>query len=159
MADVIKVIEAWQLKSYDSMSEAVTAAKLRIESEQSLDLINGAIVEDYRFYGDCLVFKFENGEYLNIKPGLESLQWYVLAFPENRPSSYPPEDLTLSFSDGEEVEWGWKTILDGFIGKQTAVSPSDQCLFIFNRGGPEYMISVLLEAENPDKQMLFISES
>jgi hypothetical protein len=163
MVNIAKVSFGFLPKAYSTMSEALLASKEATEasSKEKCNVINGHVVLDYEFDGTCLIIHFYNGKYLIIHPGSEKIEWDVL---KNKPnnilnSNQSNEGITFELSNGEKFPWNWKEILNGFIGKQIAISPSDQYLFIFSREGPEYMFYSLIDDENSKKQYLMISET
>lgn len=107
-------------------------------------MIHGKTVVDYQFGESTLVIKFPNELYLLISTGEEAVSRDVLSVGPSPTVPVSCQGILFEFPSGEKVLWSWKTILDNFIGKQIAISPSDQYLFIFARGGPEYIFDVFL---------------
>lgn len=56
------------------------------------------------------------------------------------------------------MPWNWGQILNSIIGRQVAISPSDQYLFVFTKDSSVFMISTLVDRENDKVQYLMISE-
>ncbi|OHX38157.1 hypothetical protein BJL95_23400 [Methylomonas sp. LWB] len=124
-------------------------------------MINGRIVESYQFNGELLVIGFDNGKFLTIYPEENKIGWNVVSEWPMVTGKYENEyeNIYFKFPGGEEVLWNWKDILDSFVGKQVAISVSDQFLFIFTRDGVEYMFDVLLDVNNKNSRFLFLSQA
>jgi hypothetical protein len=160
MNKVVQVTHGIIAREYNSLSEAVLSAEKCTQSfKNKCNLINGKTVVDYQFDGSALVIKLDNELYLLISTGEMTVFWDVFSI---RPSINVPvgcQGIEFEFPSGEKVLWNWKIILDNFVGKQIAISPSDQYLFIFTRGGPEYMFDVFWDKEDANVKYLFISEA
>ena len=155
---VIQVAYAWPILAHDSFTEAVVAGQKNGGTRTDEQLVNDQVVEGYAFYGDRLSLRFSNDKYLHIFPGVNRVDWYVSAEPTLNRAPLESEQVTFQFPDRSAMDWSWKTILDGFIGRQAAISPSEQWVFIFYRGGVEYMINVLQDASDRQRSYLLISE-
>ncbi|MES9853141.1 MAG: hypothetical protein ABW170_15090 [Candidatus Thiodiazotropha sp. L084R] len=163
MANYVKVSYGFSPKAYSTMSEALLASdgNEQTSSSDKCHLINGHVVLDYEFDGTCLIIHFDNGKYLTVLPGSEKIEWDVV---NNKPDNIVTvgqsnDGIMFELSNGEKFKWNWREILNSFIGKQIAISPSEQYLFIFSREGSEYVFSSLLDEENINKQYLMISET
>lgn len=159
VSKIIRVKHAWSLIPYGSFSESIFASKGSRGLVNDLDLISGRVAENYKFYESFLSIKFSNGKYLSVFPGPNRVDWKISDNEWIFDGDISNDNLILEFSSEERINWRWKSVLDDFMGKQVAVSPSDQLLFIFYRGGVEFVISVVEELDSPFKQILFISES
>lgn len=151
MHRIIEVKQCFYPKEYNSLSEAVEAATKKSTAE----LINGKIVLDYQFNGDSIIISFDNGKYLTIRSGEKSIEWDVVSIKPIIKKKIIEQNIYFDFENGDRVFWDWKMILDGFVGKKIAISPSDQFLFIFTQGGEEYMFDVLVD--NVNNKFLFLS--
>lgn len=160
MVQLIQAENAFTLKEYVSFSNAVDAAKkTEVVNAEKLEMINGKIVKDYIFRKNFLYLHFDSGVYLTVSIGEEAMLWDVVSTkPEVSESVFVP-DICFEFSSGSQVSWNWKEILNSFIGKQAVISPSDQLLFIFYRGGAEYLIDVWANKKDPSDRYLVVSEA
>lgn len=143
---------------FHSFAESVSASNQKNSKQSEAWKINGKIVRSYKFNGKSLVIEFNNDKLLAIYPRKKSVTWDVLE--KSLPLNTRPMETTFLFEiKGKILDFNWSSILDGFIGKQVAISPSDQYLFIFSKEGPEYIIDILFDIENPEEKFLFISET
>ncbi|MDH1262929.1 hypothetical protein [Pseudomonas sp. GD03944] len=143
---------------YNSFSEALSASAQKNSAHSKEVEINGRIVCNYAFNGKSLAIEFDNHKYLLIYPGKNSVNWDVV---EKKPfieSLHHGCDLLFDIK-GKLFDLEWTKILNGFIGKQVAISLSDQYLFIFSKNGVEYMINIIFDVENQEEKFLFISEA
>ena len=139
MTRIIRVVDGFCANEYDSFAKAVAAAtKIAELNESKLAAINGKIVMDYQFNGDFLVISFNNGQYLTVSPSEKSIDWDVVSIKPQINEKIIEENVYFELASGTKILWDWKTTLDSFVGKQVAISPSDQVLFIFARSGNEY---------------------
>jgi len=145
---------------YNSMSEAVAAAKQKEKVYKAkLDLINGKVLKSYQFSGSKLVLFFGNDLYAVISPVQNAINVDVVSYKPRIDVISGEQDVYLELPGGTKIVWDWKRVLDNFIGKQIAVSPSDQVLFIFARDEGEYLITFYVECGNNKKQLLCISQA
>lgn len=159
MTKLVQVTQGIIAREYNSFSEAVgSAARCTQSAMNKCDMINGKTVVDYQFNGTSLVIKFDEELYLLISAGEISVVWDVLVAKPSVKKFMSCQGIIFEFPSGEKLPWNWKVILDDFIGKQVAISPSDQYLFIFTRSGPEYMFDVFWDKGNPVIKYLYISE-
>ena len=160
MDKIIQVEEGISDNEYDLMLEAVEAAKVKENLYKTkLDLINGKILKSYQFGGNALVLCFSDDLYAVILPDQNSIYLDVVFDNPKINNISAEQNIYLELSCGLKILWDWKNVLDSFVGKQVAISPSDQVLFIFYRGGDEYLITFYVEKDNPKKQFLTISEA
>lgn len=160
MDKIIRVVEGFCDNEYDLMAEAVAAANVKAKLYKTkLDLINGKILKSYQFGGNVLVLCFSDDLYAVISSDQNSIYLDVISDDPKIDNISAEQHVYLELPCGLKMLWDWKNILDGFIGKQVAISPSDQVLFIFYRGGAEYLITFYVEKDNPKKQFLAISEA
>jgi hypothetical protein len=160
MSKIIRVLPGIKAREYNSLAEASeSAARSSRSVKYKCDMINGKIVVDYQFNGISLVVKFDNEMYLLVSPSENSINWNVLSSKPYTNEFGNYQDIIFEFTSGTRISWDWKVILDGFVGKQVAISPSDQFLFIFSPGGPEYIFDFLVDMENTNIKYLFLSES
>ncbi|MCG8486488.1 MAG: hypothetical protein MI756_03385 [Chromatiales bacterium] len=162
MSRVIKVSHGFSPNAYASISEAVSVTTIVPASEKiKCESINGHLVLGYQFNGSCLVVSFDNGKYLVVFPGKEKIEWDVVTDKPtfNEQIHSENSDIIFELPSGNHFSWDWEKILDTFVGRQVAISPSDQFLFIFYRGGAEYIFTSLLDKEDINRQYLLISEA
>lgn len=144
---------------YSSISEAVSGVRCIEKDTNKLENINGKIVTGYRFNGHSLIFSFDNNSYLKVSIGNSSIDWDVV-FEEPLMISENLDDAILFKTNGvEDFLWEWKNLLNSFIGKQIAISPSDQYLFLFVRGIGDYMFNACANKANLKEVFLYISET
>lgn len=160
MDKIIRVTRGICDNEYNSMSEAVAAAKQKENLYKAkLDLINGKVLKSYQFSGSELVLFFGNDLYAVISPGQNAINLDVVPSKPRVDVILGEQDVYLELPSGTKIVWDWKMVLDNFIGKQIAVSPSDQVLFVFARDGAEFLITFYVEYDNPHKQLLCISQA
>lgn len=160
MDKIIRVTQGICDNEYNSMSEAVAAAKQKENVYKvKLDLINGKVLKGYQFNGSTLVLFFANDLYAVIAPGQNAVNFDVVPHKPRIDVLSGEQDIYLELPCGTRIVWDWNKILDNFMGKQIAVSPSDQVLFIFARDGDEYLITFYVEYDDPQKQLLYISQA
>jgi hypothetical protein len=141
------------LKEHGSFGETVQAAQQK-NKEIEASGINGKIFHQYAFNGRELVISTRDNAYLRIFSEDEILKWEVRSTPLAISSLSPTERTSFQLPNGKVLPWDWKPTLDGFLGKQFAISASDQNLFLFWRGGEEHMISLLKNTSNDEIYML-----
>jgi len=142
-----------------SLSDAVTVAIDKSGlNKPKFDLINGRIAVRYKFDGTKLVIAFENGMYLTILPGNNLIEWDIVSVEPEIGNEEDRQNIYLEIQNGNKILWDWKRILDSLVGKQVAISPSKQYLFIFAKDGDEYMFDAYKDIKNPNVQYLVISE-
>jgi len=159
MNNFIKVEQDYALNQYDTLSKAIDAGKSNIELKVKSKLINGQVVLGYQFNGTTLSIGFTNDKYLVISPGNYCITWDVVdkaPIIENRPLE---QRVIFEFPNNKRAKWEWEEILDSFVGKQVAISSSDQFLFIFSRDSSEFMFESLVDQDNVNFKYLNISES
>lgn len=158
MTKIIKVDYLLTPVGYNSFLSSISTAEHKKNDSSKAWEINGKIVNNYWFNDNLLIIEFNNNKFLIISPGARAVTWDVLE--EKPPIENCIDELDLFFEipGGEVLGSSWKLILDSFIGRQVAISPSDQYLFIFSRGGPEYKIDILFDVQKPEDKFLFISE-
>ncbi len=114
-------------------------------------------VESYIFSGDRLVLSLDTGNCLEIYPEDERIGFRVSTEKPDIQSLEWVPGVVLRFAHGFELEWDWKKYLDALIGKQIALSLSEQALFILIRGQKDYyMIDYCRDAEDTNKNYLHI---
>ena len=155
MDRVIQVTQCFYPKEYKSLSEAIEVATLKKSEKSKSELINGKIVVGYQFNGESIIISFDNRKYLTISSGKKSIEWDVVSIRPKITKKAIEQNIYFDFENGDRVFWDWKMILDSFVGKKIAISPSDQFLFIFTQGGEEYMFDVLVD--NFNNKFLFLS--
>lgn len=134
---------------YDSFEETAQASHKKNEEIANAG-INGKVFLSYEFNGTELVIETDNSNFLYILSDNGSITWRAGT---SRPSIVHRtlEDKTIfQLPSGRKISWSWKETLDKFIGKQFAISSSDQDLFIFWRGGAEHKISLLKSISSND---------
>lgn len=141
------------LKEHDSFGESVQAAQQK-NKEIEASGINGKIFNQYSFSGRELVISTGDSTYLRIFSEDEIVKWEVQSTPLSISTLSPAEKTTFQLPNGTVIPWNWKQTLDEFLGKQFAISASDQNLFLFWRGGEEHMISLLKNTSNDEIYML-----
>jgi len=156
MTNPIRVKSLFSAAEYNSLADASDAAK---ESANGCEKINGRIVTGYRFNGNLLAIEFDNGFYLVVSPGSSSIKWDIVADKPQIDGQLDDYEIQFEFAKIGKLIWDWKNILDRFVGKQTFISPSDQYLFIYTKGGKEYMFSSLVNRDAPNYTYLFFSET
>ncbi|MDH1007561.1 hypothetical protein N5J43_01510 [Pseudomonas nicosulfuronedens] len=142
-----------RLVEHDSFGETALAAQQK-NKEIEASGINGKIFHQYAFNGRELVISTRDNAYLRIFSEDEILKWEVRSTPLAIGPLSPTETTSFQLPNGKVLPWDWKPTLDGFIGKQFAISASDQNLFLFWRGGEEHMISLLKNTSNDEIYML-----
>jgi len=159
MEKIVKVTVAYRQSEFSSLLDAVNASASDIKPKKSkVELINGKVVTAYKFNGTVLVICFENDNYLVVSIGEKRVNWNVASTKPNIGTQLDECKVFFQYPNGDKTLWNWKNILDGFIGKQIAISPSEQSLFIFTRGGDEYLFDVLIDVENNNSHFLNLSE-
>ncbi len=157
---LIAVVQGFYPNEFNSLSETVeAAAKIKELKKLKIESINGKTVTDYQFNGTVLIVSFNNGQWLIISPGEKLINWDVVSIKPIMMGEIIEQNIHFQLTNGNKILWDWKTILDGFLGKQVVISPSDQYLFIFSRNGDEYMFDFLVDKCNPDKKYLYISKA
>jgi hypothetical protein len=162
MSKLIRVSHGFSPNAYASISEAISVSKSICASRKmKCESINGHIVHSYQFNGVFLVLSFDNGKYLIVFPGKEQIEWDVVA---DKPEMIGQinscdSDTIFELPNGVQIVWNWKETLDTFVGRQVAISPSDQFLFIFYREGPEYIFTSLVDKKDTNRQYLLLSEA
>ncbi|WP_315809005.1 hypothetical protein [Pseudomonas sp. C9-3] len=126
----------------------------QINKEIDVSGINGKIFNHYSFNGTELVVCTDDSTYLHIFSVGEGVNWEVRSTSPSINERSSSEEITFRLPSGTEIPWNWKETLDGFLGKQFAISASDQNLFLFWRGGEEHMISLLKNMSNDEIYML-----
>ena len=145
---------------YDSILEATTAsAQKNILSKSKCESIKGKTFLDYKFNGASLSIHLDNEKYLLVSIGDKAIEWDVVSNEVDIQGQIKGEDVFFEFPNGDKELWNWERILNGFVGKKIAISPSDQFLFIYALGESEYMFDILIDSENLKNKFLFISES
>jgi hypothetical protein len=96
-----------------------------------------------------------NRKNLTISAGKQVIEWDVVSVRPNDIGEIKEQNVYFEFKNGKKIFWDWKMILDSFVGNQIAISPSDQFLFIFPRGGDEYMFDELVD--NLGNRFLYLS--
>ncbi|MDE1461027.1 hypothetical protein [Spartinivicinus poritis] len=158
MKKVIQVTQKIRANEYNSLSEATAASDRESIDKNKASLINGKVVVNYQFDGLNLILEFNNGNYLKVFAGINSVEWDVLLTKPTISDLNLQSNISFEFPSGDQVFWNWKAIFNSFIGKQVAISPSDQFLFIFSRGGKEYIFNHLVNKNDPDDHYLYIGE-
>jgi hypothetical protein len=106
-----------------------------------------------------LVLQFADALFAVIFPGQNLIELEVALHPPKLDSCLYEQDINFELPSGTRILWGWKTILDNFVGNEIAISPSDQELFIFTRGGDEYLITSYKEESNQNNLYLSVSQA
>lgn len=141
------------IKKHDSFGETVQAAQQK-NKEIEASGINGKIFHQYTFNGRELVISTRDNAHLRIFSENETVKWEVRSTPPAISALSPTERTSFQLPNGTVLPWDWKPTLDRFLGKQFAISASDQNLFLFWRGGEEHMISLLKNTSNDEIYML-----
>jgi hypothetical protein len=158
MSRVIRVASGIAPVAYSSLSDASSAAEEKIlDSKKKCSLVNGRFVTGYSYSKDALVIDFDNDWHLLVSVGDNEIRWDVVLEKPSLHGGELGESISFQLSNGETMRWEQSTILDGFVGKQAAISPSDQYLFIFARNEAEHMFSVFVNQENLSEKFLVIS--
>lgn len=157
MCKIIHVITMSAQNGYSSFPKLVRASKSAMQLK--CELINGKVLIDYEFCGDFLTLCFENNKYLIVSPGGRSINWDIVTIKPTNKYAIKNQKTYLVYRNAGKVIWDWKNVLDGFVGKKVAISPSDQYLFIFSRDRVEYMITYVVDKNNPENKLLTINES
>ena len=76
-----------------------------------------------------LVVKFDNEKYLTVAIGNNKIIWDVVSEKPSIEDKVIEKDIYFEFSSGKNKAWDIEVILDKFINKQIAISPSDQYLY------------------------------
>ncbi|MCL1036274.1 hypothetical protein L2750_03805 [Shewanella submarina] len=156
MKKVIPAEFGFKLKSHRTFRESVSSVDS--VKEKILEKINGEVLISFEFNGEALSLQFKNELFLNVKVGLDAIEWQVSEIPDVTTSLSEQSNILFQFENDVRIEWDILNILEGFIGKQVAVSPSDQLLFIFTKGGVEYMFSSACEMGGRKKSYLCLGE-
>lgn len=129
------------LHAYGSFEEGVSTVSS--EGQEGLDhSINGRVWMDHQYNGRELLIETEDGRFLLVHCQGGTVAWRVgRAKPNHLELRVPPFEETVFFRlpSGEVVPWAWHKVLSGFRGKPFALVVSDSLLFMFWRGGPEYL--------------------
>ncbi|QZX85579.1 hypothetical protein [Metapseudomonas otitidis] len=143
-------------REYDSFEGSIQASEKR-KKNISEEKINGKIFKNYEFNGKELIIETENKYFLYISTRHEAINWKIST---SRPSIKQIKistQIIFQLPSGEKIPWNWKKKLDSFLGKQFAISASDQDLFIFYRNGEENIFSLLKDSAN--QHYLLLSET
>lgn len=160
MNNTIQVLRSIRAYEDKSLSDAVTVSIDKDGlNKPKFDLINGRKAVRYKFNGFKLVITFENGMYLIVSPGDNLIEWDIVSVEPEIGNEEDLQNIFFEFENGNKISWDWKRILDSFIGKQVAISPSKQYLFIFAKDGDEYMFDAYKDFKNKNVQYLVISET
>ncbi|MFJ4145356.1 hypothetical protein [Pseudomonas sp. NPDC089734] len=143
-------------KGYNDLSDAVFSAG-NLESERKCNLVNGRVLVGFECDGSSLVLRFDNDWCLWVSVGSNKVDWDVMS---ETPSlgEAQDEDVFLKYPSGNVVCWNQRRFLSGLLGRQIAISPGEQYLFLFVRGVADYMFSVLVNQDCLCGVFLFISE-
>ncbi len=132
MSRVIKVRSGFKYASHSTFEASIAAAqKACKKAEEKCSLINGVVVTEYQFNGNKCIVSFENNLHLSVSPGKYSKKWEIL---DTKPNigKFESSDTLLELPNGTQLVWNCDSVLDKFIGKKAAISPSDQRLFIYS---------------------------
>ena len=160
MEKLIRVTQAFLANEYNSLLEATTSsANKNILNKSKCEMVSGNTVLNYKFNGVSLSIHLDNGKYLIVSLGDQLIEWDVVSNEIDMQGQINDHNIYFEFSNGDKVQWDWKIILDGFVGKRIAISPSDQFLFIYALGEKEYMFDALMDRENLIDKFLYITEA
>ena len=144
--------------THSSIDAAVAASKSDL---QNYDEIRGKRVIGIDYAQSTIKIIFEDTDFLAIiRIGNNRIDCTITQEAlDNLSSSVPkmPDQIELDFS-GTVVEWNRARFFDQFIGEIIALSPSDQYLFLFVKGGADYMCDYLIEKNNACEPFLYLSE-
>lgn len=160
MDKIIRVVSGICDIEYDSFTEAIAASKQRAGLLRTkLNLINGKVLREYQFNGSRLILHLSNEVYAVIFPSQNLVCLDVVLYEPELDSLLNEQKTYLELPGGTRMLWNWKKILDNFIGKEIVISPSDQVLFIFFKGGDEFLITYYKEEGNLTNQYLSIAQA
>lgn len=146
--------------SYGSFEEAVVASKNRRSLlKEKLALIDGNVMTGYEFNGFDLCIKFGNGKYLTISPSGNSIAMDVVVNSTNIDMLLMDKNVSFVHTSGKVIDWEIEEILTQLLNKKIVISPSDQCIFIFEPNGIEYMFSYLVNVNDLDQKYLTLCEA
>lgn len=159
MSHTIRVLASIRPNNHESFSDAVDidVEKTGLDKPKC-DLINGRKVVNYQFNGTSLKISFENEMHLIVSLGENLINWDIVTIEPKIENQIIEQKIYFDYGNGNKISWDWKNILDSFLEKQIAISPSDQYLFVFTKHEDEYMFDVFEEKENPNNKYLVISK-
>jgi len=145
--------------SHSSMEAAIAASRRDLKNYNE---IKGKRVTRIDYAFSTIRIYFENTDFLAIIEIADNRIDCIITQenPDTLSSAAPtlPDQIKLDFS-GTVVDWDRVRFFDQFIGEIVALSPSDQYLFLFVKGGAEYMFDYLIEKNNNCAPFLYLSES
>lgn len=121
-------------------------------------MIGGGFVVAYELGGDSLVLSFDSGWYLVVSAGDNRVDWDVVSVKPAIKEDVREENIYLLHPSGEIVLWEQRSFLEKLLGKQVAISPSDQYLFFFVRDEADYVFDFFINVDFPCERFLFLSE-
>ena len=154
----LKVKSGITANAYSSFEEAVASSKKELEN---YDEIRGNRVTNIEYASSAIAISFENTDFVA-----------VISINDNRidcnitkeiPDSLSatgatiPDQVKLDCS-GVIVDWNRELFFAHFVGKIIALSPSDQYLFLFVKGGADYMCQYLIDENKIYAPFLYLSE-
>lgn len=143
---------------HSSFDAAIASSKRDL---QYYEEIKGKRVVKIEYTPSVIKISFENTDFLAIiEIANNRIDCTIIQeIPDHLSSATPaiPDQIKLDFS-GTIVDWDRTRFFDQFIGKIIAISPSDQYLFVFVKGGAEYMCDYLIEKNNAYEPFLYLSE-
>jgi len=153
MGKLVKVDFGKDEKSYGSFEEAINSARDMGDFES----LNGARLSSYIFADDKVILQFENDLNLLVYCDSNRIDWKVVDGVDIKMSINYGTDFELP--NGAIFKWDWKETLDSFISKPVFFSPSEQFLFLSYPNSEEYIFGFVVDADNPLKKFLYISEA
>ncbi|GFM77212.1 hypothetical protein [Pseudomonas cichorii] len=158
MEHVVSVVRGITPHAYDSLPNAVALSRVTKERKEKCDLIGGGFVVAYELGGDSLVLSFNNGWHLVVSAGDNRVDWDVVPVKPAIKEGGRKGVVYRLHPDGEIVLWKPRIFLNKLLGKQAAISPSNQYLFLFVRDEADYIFDFLINVDIPDERFLFLSE-
>ena len=143
---------------HSSIDAAIASSKRELQNYKE---IKGKRVVEIDYSPSAIKISFENTDFLAIIEIADNRIdcTIIQEIPDHLSSATPaiPDQIKLDFL-GTIVDWDRTRFFDQFIGKIIAISPSDQYLFVFVKGGAEYMCDYLIEKNNAYEPFLYLSE-
>jgi hypothetical protein len=158
LAKRLKLIEKYELKTYDSFEKAVLGPKERnVLAKNDNKKIMGSTIITYFYNGYELALIFSNKKVLLIDLSEKCVCWKIIDQASFDFSKYPlPDYFVLEYPMGATCEWKWKEILDKMIGKSfKAIAPSDVFIWLYVEGCDDLMFNGYLISEEKRELLHF----
>lgn len=162
MGHILEVYSGIVARDHYSLSSSSQRKNQISETKPNCEDIKGKVVSRIEYGVIYILIEFDDSDLSALISVGDNCINCVISNDHQNPitrfSSTSREDILLVFPSGMKREWKGKELFKSIVGERIALVPSDQYLFLYVKGGIDYVFDILIDAKSGGEPFLYLSE-